>query len=163
MTIGEKIYALRTQAGFSQEEFADIIGVSRQSVSKWELGEALPNTEYVVKICKVLLISTDALLIDKDLPDPILRNDTQKKNESDVDEKNKSSFQTISLVGFILSFFFNIIALIVNSIAVAGQRKDGKVDNFAVAGLAISVVKLYVSIAIVVVYVLISVTAGGGL
>ena len=67
MTVGEKIYALRTQAGYSQEEFAELIGVSRQSVSKWETSAVMPDTEYVVKICKILSVSTDTLLMDDDL------------------------------------------------------------------------------------------------
>lgn len=41
MTLGEKIYILRTENGMSQESFGDSLGVSRQSVSKWETGDSL--------------------------------------------------------------------------------------------------------------------------
>ena len=68
MTVGEKIYTLRVKAGFSQEGFAEVIGVSRQSVSKWETSVVMPDTEYVIKICKVLHVSADTLLIDDELP-----------------------------------------------------------------------------------------------
>ena len=68
MTVGEKIYTLRTRAGYSQEEFAELIGVSRQSVSKWETSSVMPDTEYVVQICKILSVSTDTLLLDEELP-----------------------------------------------------------------------------------------------
>ena len=90
MTVGEKIYTLRTQAGYSQEEFAELIGVSRQSVSKWETSAVIPDTEYVVKICKTLLISTDTLLLDKDLPTDsdnvaVVEQSTEKPREPRVE------------------------------------------------------------------------------
>lgn len=69
MTIGEKIYALRVALGISQEELADKVDVSRQSVSKWEMNQALPQIDKVLQLCELFNISTDALLQDK-LPVP---------------------------------------------------------------------------------------------
>ena len=62
MTIGEKIQKLRKQNGWSQEELASRISVSRQTLSKWELGVTVPDTENVVAICKLFQISADDLL-----------------------------------------------------------------------------------------------------
>lgn len=62
MTVGEKISALRVLAGLSQEELAESISVSRQSVSKWELDKALPSTEKLPELCQILGISLDRLL-----------------------------------------------------------------------------------------------------
>ena len=64
MTIGEKIYQLRTMAGISQEELAEKISVSRQSVSKWEMSQALPQIDKVLQLCELFGISTDTLLQD---------------------------------------------------------------------------------------------------
>ena len=64
MTIGEKIYELRIGAGISQEELANRIAVSRQSVSKWEMNQALPQIDKVLLLCELFHISTDALLLD---------------------------------------------------------------------------------------------------
>ena len=64
MTIGEKIYQLRTMAGISQEELAEKISVSRQSVSKWEMSQALPQIDKVLQLCDLFGISTDTLLQD---------------------------------------------------------------------------------------------------
>ena len=65
MTLGEKIVKLRTEAGLSQEELAERVDVSRQSVSKWEMNLALPQIDKVLMICELFGISTDTLLHDK--------------------------------------------------------------------------------------------------
>jgi len=62
MTIGEKIYNLRNANNISQEQLAEKLSVSRQSVSKWEVNQALPQIDKVVMICKLFNISTDELL-----------------------------------------------------------------------------------------------------
>ncbi len=65
MTIGEKITKLRTAFGLSQEELSEKIAVSRQSVSKWEMDQALPQIDKVLQLCELFNISTDELLYDK--------------------------------------------------------------------------------------------------
>ena len=62
MTIGKKITKLRTENGMSQEQLAEKLGVSRQSVSKWEMDQALPQIDKLVKIADLFDISADALL-----------------------------------------------------------------------------------------------------
>ena len=62
MTLGEKIYRLRTEQGMSQENFGDMLGVSRQSVSKWETDQSVPELDKVVAISEMLGVSTDYLL-----------------------------------------------------------------------------------------------------
>lgn len=64
MNIGEKIYQLRKQKGLSQEELAEQLGVTRQAVSKWELGTSVPELESVVALAKLFGVSTDHLLTD---------------------------------------------------------------------------------------------------
>ena len=65
MTIGEKITNLRTAANISQEELAEKVSVSRQSVSKWEMDQALPQIDKVLQLCDLFGISTDELLHDQ--------------------------------------------------------------------------------------------------
>ncbi len=64
MTIGEKISKLRIGNGVSQEQLAERLGVSRQSVSKWEMGQALPQIDKVVLLCELFSVSCDDLLCD---------------------------------------------------------------------------------------------------
>ena len=63
-TIGEKIFRLRRQHGISQEELADKINVTRQAVSKWETGSAVPNSENITALCKLFNVSADYFLDD---------------------------------------------------------------------------------------------------
>ena len=80
MTIGEKIAKLRTSLNISQEQLAEKISVSRQSVSKWEMDQALPQIDKVLQICEIFNITTDELLQDKLNISPKL-NDGEIKNK----------------------------------------------------------------------------------
>ena len=62
MTIGETIQRLRTKRRLSQEQLAELVGVSRQAVSKWELNAALPDTDKLVPLARALGVSVDELL-----------------------------------------------------------------------------------------------------
>ena len=58
----DNLYELRRKAGLSQEEFADRLNVSRQAVSKWERGEAYPDTENLIMISNMFGVTIDELL-----------------------------------------------------------------------------------------------------
>ena len=62
MTIGEKIQVLRKQSGLSQEQLGALVGVSRQAISKWELGESIPDVDNVVQLSNTFGVTTDFLL-----------------------------------------------------------------------------------------------------
>ena len=65
MEFSKKVILLRKQKGYTQDTFAKEIGVSRQSVYKWEAGQAYPEVEKLVKLGKILEISLDDLLNDE--------------------------------------------------------------------------------------------------
>ena len=65
MTIGEKIAKLRCGMGLSQEQLAEKVDVSRQSVSKWEMNQAYPHIDKVLLLCELFNVSADELLRDK--------------------------------------------------------------------------------------------------
>lgn len=66
MSISNMINKLRTNANMSQEQFAELFGVSRQSVQKWEYGSSVPELEKLIKICKYFDVSLDALVLESD-------------------------------------------------------------------------------------------------
>lgn len=62
MSLGEKIYKLRTESGMSQETLAEKLQVSRQSISKWETDSATPELGKVVALSEIFGVTTDYLL-----------------------------------------------------------------------------------------------------
>lgn len=66
MTIGARIAACRKRAGMSQEKLANELNISRQAVSRWETGEAVPDTEKVIQLSRIFHVTTDYLLLDID-------------------------------------------------------------------------------------------------
>lgn len=65
MTFGEKLYRLRKERGMSQEALAQELGVSRQAISRWELGEVAPDIGNVLAVSRLFGVSTDYLLRDE--------------------------------------------------------------------------------------------------
>jgi len=79
MTLAEKISYLRKRAGISQEELAERLSISRQSVYKWESGESQPNYDKIKAISKMFNVSFDYLLDDSiESPDPTSEIGTSK-------------------------------------------------------------------------------------
>lgn len=64
MTIGQRIAALRTSFGLTQEQLGEKLGTTRQTVSKWELDQTLPELEKIVRISRLFSVTTDSLLVD---------------------------------------------------------------------------------------------------
>lgn len=75
MGFSEKIYTLRTQAGMSQAAFAEKLQVSRQTVSKWELGTSYPEIEKLLAISSMFHVTTDYLLKDQSVSQEEVRMD----------------------------------------------------------------------------------------
>ncbi len=62
MNIGEKIFKLRKDQKLSQEQLAEKVGVTRQTISNWELNETVPDTNQLIVLSKTLNISIDELV-----------------------------------------------------------------------------------------------------
>ena len=70
MTTGEKLQKLRKDHNYTQEELADIMKVSRQSISKWESDAAFPETEKLLALSKLYHCTIDYLLNADNNDDP---------------------------------------------------------------------------------------------
>lgn len=66
MEFGQSIYKIRNNANLTQEQFAEIFGVSQQAVQKWESGSAVPDIEKIIKIAKYFDVSLDSLIMGND-------------------------------------------------------------------------------------------------
>ena len=65
MSFGENLQTIRKEKHLSQEALAEMLGVSRQAVSKWELGEGYPEVDKLILLSQKLNISLDSLLGNK--------------------------------------------------------------------------------------------------
>lgn len=93
MEFHNKLYELRKQKGLSQEEMANKLNVSRQTVSKWELGDSTPEMEKLVAISDLLEISLDELVLDK-VVEPV----TEKKDYTLIKKDAKKGLKIIGII-----------------------------------------------------------------
>jgi len=100
MTFGEKLYQLRTERGMSQETLARSLGVSRQAISRWELGEVVPDTANVLAVSRKFGVSTDYLLREDCLSD----SDIPAVKEAEESLKDRQ-YQVGSGIGYRLLAF----------------------------------------------------------
>lgn len=114
MEFKDKLYDLRKQKGMSQEELALRLNVSRQTVSKWELGDSTPDMEKLVTISNLFEISLDELVMDK-----VASNDDSNKSNLVknilTDENKKKFIHGLKIAAVILGIMviIDIISMIV--------------------------------------------------
>lgn len=123
MKINEKIYALRKKHNLSQEELANELNVSRQTVSKWETGESTPDFDKIVPLCEIFDISTEELLRDKKI--------NIEENEDKVDVP-KAAMICIA----IFLYFVALIAIVIGETVF--NLNDGLIVGifFLICGIA---------------------------
>ena len=104
MSLGEKLLKLRKKKGLSQEEVADILHVTRQTVSKWETDQSMPDFDKVVPICNLYEISTEELFHDGV---SVSKNEENIHIEDTISQQNyhrkKALFTTVAVTLYILS------------------------------------------------------------
>ncbi len=110
MRIGNKISICRKKAGMSQEALAAKLNISRQAVSRWETGEAVPDTEKVIQLSKVFQVSTDYLLLNE-IEEPLA--DENPANIQTDPTKEKGSHLRIDLGKCLLIVVIILVAILI--------------------------------------------------
>ncbi len=122
MEFNNKLYELRKQKGFSQEELANRLNVSRQTVSKWEVGESSPDMEKLVAIGELFDISLDELVLNKV---PEKEDTSQKTVRSDLysdikehlltEDNKKKAKKGIKIAGIVLGaiLLIDLVSMII--------------------------------------------------
>jgi len=95
MEFNEKITQLRKARGMTQEELADKVGVSRQSISKWELGDCEPDMSTLRKLQKIFGVSMDYLINDN----VYNAKEEQKKEKTDKKEIYPNYLNILLIIG----------------------------------------------------------------
>ena len=103
MSFGKNINKLRKKAGYSQEELGDKIGVTRQTISKWELEQTSPSLSDINKIAQVFSVKIDDLIKD------------EKDNNSNTEEtvlKKNNKYSKVIFILLLITFLFLILICI---------------------------------------------------
>ena len=88
MKLEEKIMTLRKKQGWSQEELAFRLDVSRQAVSKWEMGSSIPDLDKIIKMSEIFGVTTDYLLKDDAQEETPNTGNTYSKNKANFDKES---------------------------------------------------------------------------
>ena len=115
MMLGERLYNLRKEHNLSQEEVAEKLDVTRQTISKWENGSSMPDFDKIVPICELYGISTDELLKGKEESRAEVKSDNTQAEKYDTIEHNTTirvhKAKTISISVFL--YFLSIVFIVI--------------------------------------------------
>ena len=122
MSVGNKIYELRKENKLSQEKLAEKIGVTRQTISNWELNESSPDLKQAKELSSIFSISLDEL-VDNDIRDILL--DKTNKSNNNMNKLNKIMLSMlISSVAL-----FIVLLLIFLSLHTISEGRKGKSNS----------------------------------
>ena len=121
MTLGEKIYKLRTERNLSQGDLSEILEVSRQSVSKWENGAATPDLDKIIKLSEVFGITIDELVKNEEVS--VSPSEEPKKDVIVI--KKESGFPPRKIIGTVLLSLSLLITVICFQIGLVGGSLIG--------------------------------------
>lgn len=155
--VGEKIRKVRKCLGFSQEEFAFKVGVTKQTVSSWELGSAQPGFDKINFICQEFNIDANTFIypIDKKnsdrkvaattitndvifLPTPVAAE--TKSEDKQVDKKKRKIVFTIILSSWLIIALLMLISLIGSAV----DKSFSEVASIAIAIKTLDIIILFV-------------------
>lgn len=110
MTLGEKIYELRTQRNLSQGDLANELNVSRQSISKWENGNSTPDLEKIIKLAEIFSVSLDELIKNEE-KETTLVNSSEQNPITQTNTREKKIGKGLLIAGVISVFAFLLLGL----------------------------------------------------
>ncbi|MBP3384087.1 MAG: helix-turn-helix transcriptional regulator [Firmicutes bacterium] len=158
MILAEKIIKLRKQNGWSQEDLAMHMGVSRQSVSKWESMTSIPDLDKIVKLSNLFGVSTDYLLKDdmeeEHVPELTIDSVAEEftKRKITLDEANEymtlREMASVRIAAGVAACIFSPVILIL----LAGYAESGitNVNENMAAGFGVAVLLIIVACAVMV-------------
>ena len=134
MILADKLTALRKKAGWSQEELAEQLGVTRQSVSKWEGAQSVPDMDKVVQMSRLFGVTTDFLLKD------------ELSEEEDYTRENKAKSPVIGAVSGIYWLLVTAVYLFYTFGPMGNGQPKYSWFIWAVAGVLFGAVMLVVKL-----------------
>lgn len=93
MTLGQKLFEMRKKAALSQEQVAEVLGVTRQTVSKWETDQTTPDFDKIIPISKLYNVSVNELFGEESKEEQINENIDNQNSQNNDDNNNNMSEQ----------------------------------------------------------------------
>lgn len=154
MNLAEKIMELRKKCGWSQEELAEKLDISRQSVSKWESGASVPEIEKVVLLSSLFGVSTDYLLKDEVAESgPAETEEGPAKSKARVvslEEADRFMSLTEKLAGFLAAAVSLCVLSPIPLLLLGGLQLAGilKITEDMAAGLGVTILLVFVALGV---------------
>lgn len=154
MTLAEKIMELRKKCGWSQEELAEKLDISRQSVSKWESGASIPEIEKIVLLSSLFGVSTDYLLKDElEEERPVEAGEASVKSETKIvslEEADRFMNLTRKLAGFMAAAVTLCVLSPIPLMLLGGLSVDGilKITEDMAGGLGVTFLLVLVALGV---------------
>lgn len=136
MILAEKIVALRKQLGWSQEELAEKLSISRQSVSKWELGASIPDLDKILKLSEMFGVSTDYLLKEEEESFVYTGKEEQPEKrivsaeEADLFMRKKKASAGKLASAMALFIFSPVCLFLFSGLSEAGRVRENEANGF---------------------------------
>ena len=150
MSFSENLMRLRKAKGLSQEEFANEINVSRQTVSKWELGTSTPEMDKLMQMANFFNISVDDLVNGEDVTSKVsnkTENNNQNQsvdNNTNINYESKKSSSTLAkifvvlLIGAIITIITILIILLIRDF---NEKNDTKSTNNKASNISSNIIE----------------------
>lgn len=123
MEIGTKLNQLRKLSGMTQEQFAEKLNVSRQTISKWETGNTSPDLESIVRVCKIFHVSSDELLMEGDVMEKEINAINRNSEQITLDDLMKMNLHNRKMTLLLISGLIFIMIGILNFAYVTALEK----------------------------------------
>lgn len=153
MILADKIINERKKNGWSQEELAEKLSVSRQSISKWEGAQAVPDLQKILKMAEIFSVSTDYLLKDDLEPEKVTYSTEPLKEEKELRTVTLEEADTyLKLIKKVSPVIANGVSLCILSpvllLILCGLSEIGKISETLGVAIGITVLLVIVAIAV---------------
>lgn len=160
MTLAEKILSLRTGKGMSQDDLAEKLEVSRQSVSKWETGQSTPDLDKIIRLADLFGVSVDELVREGERPQPpeppqpqVVYVERERKQEMSplqklgiIMEVSGAALAIIGIMGAPLLIFAAVALVILGLPLLLAKKHPWLIMGWVAVGLSCMVLNPYFSV-----------------
>ena len=126
MDLSEKILKLRKAHGLSQDELAEKLGVTRQSISKWESNQATPELDKVVKLAEVFDTNTDYLLQPSATDELTLKTSMLERQQKNIlNQQARTQNRQFLIISILLALLSIVVVFMVGRYVMFPDNGDG--------------------------------------